>query len=276
MRIVLCADDYGLSPGIGTAIRDLIARGRLTATSCMTGGPHWPAEAALLKPLRDRADVGLHLTLTDQAPLGPMPDLAPEGRLPSLGALLRRALLRRLDGGEIAAELERQLDAFEQAMGGPPDHVDGHHHIHQLPVVRDAVAALMGRRLPKAWARRCDEPIPALLATGVAPLRAAVISLLGRRWHRLAEARGIPGNHGFRGVRDFTEPEFGPLFRLWLAGAPDGCLIMCHPGAVDAALEAVERMTVPRAEEYAWLAGDEPPRLLVAAGARLVRFGELG
>ncbi|HSV29265.1 MAG TPA: ChbG/HpnK family deacetylase, partial [Candidatus Omnitrophota bacterium] len=42
--VTLCADDYGLAPGIGRAIRDLIAAGRLQATGCMTGSPHWPAE----------------------------------------------------------------------------------------------------------------------------------------------------------------------------------------------------------------------------------------
>ena len=38
-RIWLCADDYGLSPGVNRAIRDLIARGRLNATSVMVVGP---------------------------------------------------------------------------------------------------------------------------------------------------------------------------------------------------------------------------------------------
>ena len=38
-RIWLCADDYGLSPGVNRAIRDLIERGRLNATSVMMVGP---------------------------------------------------------------------------------------------------------------------------------------------------------------------------------------------------------------------------------------------
>ena len=37
--IRLIADDYGLSPGVSDAILDLIGRGRLTGTSCMTGFP---------------------------------------------------------------------------------------------------------------------------------------------------------------------------------------------------------------------------------------------
>ena len=38
-RIWLCADDYGISPGVNRAIRDLIERGRLNATSVMMVGP---------------------------------------------------------------------------------------------------------------------------------------------------------------------------------------------------------------------------------------------
>ena len=38
-RIWLCADDYGISPGVNRAIRDLIERGRLNATSVMVVTP---------------------------------------------------------------------------------------------------------------------------------------------------------------------------------------------------------------------------------------------
>ena len=48
-RIVLCADDYGLSPGVSRAIRDLVTRGRINATSAMVVAPSLnPSEAALL------------------------------------------------------------------------------------------------------------------------------------------------------------------------------------------------------------------------------------
>lgn len=274
-RLVICADDYGLSPGVGTAIRQLIERGRLSATSCMTTTPHWPAEAPALAPLRHRADVGLHLTLTDHAPLGSMPRLAPQGRLPPLGHLLRLSLLRQLDKTEIAAELERQIDAFEVATGSLPDFLDGHHHVHQLPIVRDAVAELYEQRLRAygAYVRYCDEPLRRIGRIGVAPVRAAVISLLGRGWARLGRSRGIPGNRGFRGVRGFDEPRFGALFPRFLADLPDGALMMCHPGIVDAALTAVEHVTQAREDEYRYLSGDACGEALAAAGVTVTRFG---
>ena len=67
-RIVLCADDYGISPAVNVAIRDLIVRGRLSATSVMVTAPTFDRfEAAALDVLntsRRRVAIGLHFTLT--------------------------------------------------------------------------------------------------------------------------------------------------------------------------------------------------------------------
>src|SRR5262249_7833626 len=86
--IVLCADDYAVAPGVSRAICALVERGRLSATSCMTVSSHWAEHARWLRPLDGQADIGLHLTLTDHAPLGAM-RLAVGGRLPPLGTLMR-------------------------------------------------------------------------------------------------------------------------------------------------------------------------------------------
>lgn len=240
----------------------------------MTVSACWPAEAALLLPLRRRCDVGLHLTLTDQAPLGPLPRLAPEGRLPPLGRLIALGLARRLDRAEIAAELERQFDRFEEAWGSPPDFLDGHHHVHQLPVVREVMLDLYNRRLRRrgAWVRYCDAPLGDALKCSVATARTTVIALLGRGWRRLGTAAGVPGNAQFRGVRDFTETvPYATLLARWLWGGRPGLLIMCHPGLTDEVLKAADTMTTPREEEYRTLAGDEWPALLAAARVELVR-----
>ena len=67
-RIWLCADDYGLSPGINRAIRDLIERGRLNATSVMMVGPAIGRdEVDALKAVAAKCPpcaIGLHATLT--------------------------------------------------------------------------------------------------------------------------------------------------------------------------------------------------------------------
>src|SRR5471030_1205978 len=73
-NIWLCADDYGLSPSVNAGIRELIARGRLNATSVMVAAPHLgddeAPELGALNAHEKRAAIGLHVTLT--APFKPM------------------------------------------------------------------------------------------------------------------------------------------------------------------------------------------------------------
>src|SRR5262249_11303126 len=124
--IILCADDYALTEGVSRAIGELAAARRLSATSVMVTTPHWPAMAQRLIVHRAHLAVGLHLNLTLGGPLGSMPRLAPAGNFPSFNRLFARAFRYGLEFGEVRAEIERQLDRFEQILGFPPDHVDGH------------------------------------------------------------------------------------------------------------------------------------------------------
>ena len=67
-RLILIADDYGISPGVSAGIRELAERRRLTGTGVMATMKHWPAEAGALKDLHGNIAVGLHFTLSDQPP----------------------------------------------------------------------------------------------------------------------------------------------------------------------------------------------------------------
>lgn len=271
--IILCADDYGIAPGVSRAIRDLIARRALTATGCMTAGAWWPEEGAALRPLANLADCGLHITLTDQPPLGAMPRTAPAGVLPRLGRLTAAAYMGRLDRGEIAAEIDRQIARFSSVIGAPPMFLDGHQHVHQLPIVRDLVVARA--RGMGAYLRYATEPLPAILRRGVAVARAAAISLMGVGLRRQGRAAGVAGNSVFRGVRDFSPRESYPLlFPRYLERPVPGMMVACHPGLVDDALRAVDPVTGPREGEYRYFMDDAFARDLAAAGVRLVRGSE--
>lgn len=264
-RLILCADDFGLAPGVSRAIAELIDAGRLSATGCMSVSPFWPDYAHLLKPLAARADIGLHLTLTDQTPLGKMPDLAPRGRLPSVGALMARSFRGRLDKDEIAEELTRQFDAFVAAFGAPPAFIDGHHHVHQLPIVRDVVFDLFTSRLDRsrAWLRSCHDPLARIVARRISPLRTLVISGSGTGTRSRARRHGIRQNAGFRGVYDFSgKVPYGDLFRRFITGAADRTLVMCHPGIVDIALQAVDSLTGQRETELRYFLSQEYADLL--------------
>ena len=254
--ILLCADDYGVAPGVGRAIRDLAQRGRLSAVSCMTLWPGFEAEARLLAPLADGIDLGLHLTLTSER---------------SLARFAIQACLRTLDTGAVAAALRAQLAAFAAGFGRPPDFIDGHQHVHLLPGVRQRVIEEASRL--GAYLRVTDEPLAAIARTRVAPAKAVLLSLLGRPLAREARRRAIRSNRGFRGARSFAEPgPFRELFRRMVAGVAPGTLVMCHPGLVDAELEARDSLTRPREEEYRYFAGSDFPADLAAAELKLVRL----
>jgi predicted glycoside hydrolase/deacetylase ChbG (UPF0249 family) len=274
--IWLCADDYGISPAVNGAIRDLILRGRINATSVMVAAPSFGrSEAAPLSLLNagvSRVAVGLHVTLT--GPFAPSsPGFAPlrDGAFPRLEDMLRLALLRRLSRKRLEREIAAQLQAFGTAFGRAPDFVDGHQHVHQFPQVRDALLQAVKAAAPNAWVRQCGRaPLP--LPRRFADKKALLLDVLSRTFRKRAAALGIATNTAFAGTYDFAAqdvPDFAELFPRFLDRMPAGGLVMCHPGRVDAELERLDPLTVQREREYAFLAGAGFPALLKAHGVAL-------
>ncbi len=276
-RIWLCADDYGIAPGVNAAIRDLIAGGRLNATSVMVVAPSFGrAEATALAQLnanKPRAAVGLHLTLT--APFRPLtPSYRPlrGGAFPPLSAMLAAAFLRRLEAASLAAEVEAQIGAFRAAFGRAPDFIDGHQHVHLLPQVRDAVLTACCLLAPAAWMRQCGRA-PGVPLTLGGP-KGLVVDWLSRTFRRRAVALNLRTNPAFAGTYTFSpRADFAGIFPTFLKDLPDGGLIMCHPGFVDDELRRLDPLTGLREREHTYLASDALPQALAAAGAALADPG---
>jgi predicted glycoside hydrolase/deacetylase ChbG (UPF0249 family) len=257
--VILCADDYAMTEGISRAIGELAAARRLSATSVMVTTPHWPATAARLSAHRSRLAIGLHLNLTLGRPLGAMPRLAASGTLPAMSRLTARAFLGLLDGREIAAEIERQLDRFETGLSFPPDHVDGHQHAHVLPGVRGVLLAILARRYagrPPLLRAPADRPA-AIRARGIAASKALAVSALASGLARAAERRGLPVNDGFAGVSDFdVELPYAEELERAFVSPGRRHLVMCHPGHPDAELAGLDPVVERRRMEYEALMRD--------------------
>jgi predicted glycoside hydrolase/deacetylase ChbG (UPF0249 family) len=267
-RIWLCADDYGISPGVNRAIRDLIERGRLNATSAMMVGPAiGRAEIEALQAVAKespRCAIGLHLTLT--APFRPLTmhfrPLQGDMFLP-FSKLLAAALLRRLDAELVYSEARAQLAAFGRAFGRSPDFVDGHQHVQLYPQVRDGFLRAVKEAAPNAWVRQGGRI--ARLAERLGSPKALLLDVLSAQFRRRAAAAGLKFNPGFAGAYDFTrDADFGALMRQFMQGMPDAGLVMCHPGFVDDILRNLDPMTDVREREYSYLAGDGFPEVLAA------------
>lgn len=258
---VLCADDYGIAPGVDRAIEHLIESGRVTATGAMVTMLCWQSDAPGLAALARAtgAQVGLHLTLTEQRSASPARGLAQDGRLPSLRSLLLRALAKRLPATAVAEEIRAQFDAFEDVWGAPPAFVDGHQHVHLLPTVREALIAEILRRYAPGtlWVRDCRETVQRIRARGVGVRKALFLRRLGRGFKAALLAHGIAHNQGFSGLHDFKEtPPFREKMCRFLSALGPRALVHVHPGRVDAALLAVDTLTAPREWEYGYLASD--------------------
>jgi chitin disaccharide deacetylase len=267
-RIWLCADDYGLSPGVNRAIRDLIERGRLNATSVMVVGPSIGRdEVGALRTAAassSRCSIGLHTTLT--APFRPLTmhfQPIDGGMFLPFPKLLRAGLLHRLDPEIVRAELLVQLSAFNDLFGRQPDFVDGHQHAQLFPGVRDAFLAAVKEAAPNAWVRQGGRNQP--LARRLGAPKPLFLDMLSAQFRRRATRAGIAFNPGFAGAYDFSQaPDFGTQMQQFLDGLPEGGLVMCHPGFVDETLVSLDPLTTQREREHAFIGGEYFPRLLAA------------
>ena len=267
-RIWLCADDYGISPGVNRGIRDLIGRGRLNATSVMVVGHAIGRDE--VRALEDaaannpRCAIGLHVTLT--APFRPLTmHFQPlnGGMFLEFPKLLRAGLLRRLDPEIVGAELAVQLSAFRELFGRAPDFVDAHQHAQLFPGVRDAFLAAVKDAAPDAWVRQGGSSQK--LARRLGAPKSLIIDALSAQFRSRARRAGVAFNPGFAGAYDWTQPrDFGALMRQFLDGLPEGGLIMCHPGFVDETLLSLDPFTTQREHEHAFLGGEHFPQLLAA------------
>jgi hypothetical protein len=230
--IVVCADDFGLSEAVSAAIAELLRRGAVNATSCLTDGPAWSAWAGELREIaaaREDLSVGLHLD-----PPSPWASIGAAGRA-----------------------FERQWRAFEQALGRAPDFVDGHRHAHLFPGPRRALFRLLAETGARPWLRQCRT------TSRRGNWKRLVLDPLSAAFEREARARGYAVNPGFGGLRRFDPREdMAEIWRRDLAAMIRGGVLMVHPGRPDPA----DPLSACRAQEAALLTAGAVDAALAACG----------
>ncbi len=257
--ITLCADDYSFTPAISEAIIQLVSRDRISAVSCMTNTEHWKMHARWLKPYINQIDIGLHLTLTDVLPSNAeLRQSWPNGLL-THPKLMLRAYARQLNPELIRSEIKAQIDRFQQALGSLPHFIDGHQHVHQLPVVRQALLAVYQKTFPDT---DCYIRVPTNgMMTFKKPFSTAIKSSLITMTGALSLKRAlskhhIPHNTSFSGIYAFTDAQhYSKYFRQFLNHVKSGGLIMCHPGLH--AESPIDSIAEQRWYEYRYLNSKE-------------------
>jgi predicted glycoside hydrolase/deacetylase ChbG (UPF0249 family) len=262
-RLIINADDYAMDEGVDRAILALIGRNVVTAASAMVLSPRWREAAGEIKDLD--ADCGLHLDLTS-------PFAVSRLKVPKLSDLITRTYTRRLRLGDTRDVIEAQLDLFEQALDRPPDFVDGHQHVHQLPHIRrlltDALQIRYGAGAARIGIRIC-------LSRRWRGTKAHTIGRLGARpMAELARQLGHPANTDFLGVYDLSPTADLPrLWRDWLATMQGNMpLAMCHVANASGWSEPNDLIRPARIKEYGWLSSDGFRDLCAANDVVLVRW----
>lgn len=124
-RLIVNADDFGLSPGVNLGVLEAHARGVVTSASLLVRCPdaERAAEAALR---RSDLSLGLHLDLGEWV-----------YRAGAWSAVYE--VVPTADASSVGEELERQLEAFRRMTGMQPTHLDSHQHVHRSEPARGLV-----------------------------------------------------------------------------------------------------------------------------------------
>ena len=277
-RLILNADDFGLTAGVNRAIVELHRAGLLTSTTLMARAAATEEAIELARDL-PALGVGCHVVLVDGDPqltTREIPTLVERrtGRFHStLGSFVGRLLSGHISAREIEAEAAAQI-AFLQNRGLRLTHFDTHKHLHMFPAVLRPV--LRAARAAGIRALRNPfEPVWSQRATLRAPLvrRAEVrlLRLMGPGFRRIVAEEGFTTTDGALGVLATGTLDAATLTAL-LRKLPTGTWeVVTHPGYNDAALaQAHTRLLASRETERQALRALEQ-----FSGIELVSFAAL-
>lgn len=282
-RLIINADDFGVTPGVNRSILELGSQGVITSTTLMASAG-WTEEAASAVLGESRIGVGCHVVLIDGTPVLPparIPSLLdPHADMPrfrpTLGAFVRDLLRGRIREADIEAEAVAQIRRLQQ-LDIAVTHVDTHKHTHMFPrVLRPLLRAAVLCNV--ACIRNPFEPEWSVAATQGAPFlrRIQVKAMRTQRSYFLeaTEHIGITTTGGALGVLATGSLDSRTL-RSLIAAMPAGTWeLVCHPGHEDEALRATgTRLLRSRVIEYESLA--EVFGAELNSQLSLIHFGQL-
>jgi hopanoid biosynthesis associated protein HpnK len=287
-RLIVNADDFGLTAGINRAIVEAHTHGIVTSSTLMANGRAFE-DAVRLAATVPRLSVGCHVVLIDGEPVLNA-ELSSLTAADSGGARFRdglksfavRALTGRLNPREIEAEASAQIRKLQSA-GVSVSHLDTHKHTHLFPsVLRPLLSAAracgvravrnpFGPRKPLKSSDLLTRPN---LWTRYAEVR--ILRTLAAKFHEAAKREGVVTPDGTLGVV-VTGALDEELFRAIAAVIPDGTWeFVCHPGYNDDDLKSAKtRLRQSRETELRVLTMPEAGELLLSQGIALISYHDL-
>jgi len=247
-RLIVNADDFGLTEGVNRGIVEAHQRGMVTSTTLMANSGAFE-HAVTLARSNPNLSVGCHLVLVDGSPIldagqvSSLMDPANPGEFrQGIGAFAWQALRKQLNPHEIEAEVTAQIRKLQNA-GVKVTHIDTHKHTHMFPQVLRPIL----RAAQACGVRAIRNPFGRMVFSFVAQRpalwkRYSQVTLLNR-WQKqflaAVSAAGMITTDGSLGVVA-TGSLDGQLLQFTLANLTDGTWeFVTHPGYNDAALAAI-------------------------------------
>jgi hopanoid biosynthesis associated protein HpnK len=283
-RLIINADDFGLTAGVNRAIIESHINGVVTSATLMANAEAFDDAIRLAKDTRTLG-VGCHVVLVDGTPALP-PDDIPDLIDPSTGhfyqsltSFLRLVLRNRIRPGQIEAEAFAQIRKMQSA-GVNVTHLDTHKHTHIFPAV--LVPVLRAAQAAGITAiRNPFEPTSISFFASSARTRKRWLQVASLRIYqkqflratKSARVRTPCGTFGIAATGSLDER----LWRLLLSEIPDGTWeFVCHPGYDDAELKQVRTsLHRSREEELHLFTGQLSSRLLSEHEIQLTSYRDL-
>jgi hopanoid biosynthesis associated protein HpnK len=288
-RLIVNADDFGLTVKVNEAIVKGHCQGVITSTSLLANGEAFESAVALAGQAV-RLGVGVHLNLTEGRPILPISDVPTLVNARGLfartvGRLWRAIVTGQVSTGDVEREWRAQIEKV-LAAGIAPTHLDSHKHVHAWPTLAKLTIRLARAfgipaiRCPveyKSFFGRLLRQRPGSIPTVSRQLFSSfVLAVVCRGWRHRLQREGISHGSYFHGL---TPTGFlgEDILREILLHLPDGTSeLMCHPGFVDDALRRTRtRLLEQREVEYEVLTQPAIKRLAKDLGIQLVSYRDV-
>lgn len=287
-RLIVNADDFGLTNGVNQAIAEAHQKGVVTSTTLMANSKCFN-EAIRLAQTVPQLGIGCHVVLVDGETVlnaGEVGSLL-EGKNRSqfqngFLSLAGSAIRGHINPEQIEAEATAQMRKI-QSTGLALTHFDTHKHTHMLPQILSPLL----RAARACGVRALRNPFPPVLRLPAAQLlrRPAVwvrcaqllaLQTLRAQFRRLVEQHGMMTTDGTLGIAATGNLD-QELFEVIVGSVPDGTWeFVCHPGYEDQELRQVRtRLRASRAQELKILTSPDSREALKRRGVELISYHDL-
>jgi len=288
-RLIINADDFGLTPGVNRAIAELHQARALTSATLMATGPAFD-DAVAIAHANPTLGVGCHVILTDGHPVSPpetIPTLLGRDRAsfrPSLFDFAQALLRGHVHEDEIEREALAQITKLQTA-GIRITHLDTHKHTHLFPAVTRPLLRAAERAGIRAVRNPFEQPwsIPLASLDRGSALRRLQVRLL-RRFHtsfdrqpQISSARILTtsGTIGISATGNLDQTTLHSILHS-LPSEPVAFELCCHPGYNDRDLDRITtRLRTHRDIERTALLAEIPALRLHPNAPRLIHYGDL-